>query len=191
MNNIFGGNSNLPPGYRVSDIPGNRPEDEAWEIIYDNFWNKERIKNRKYGIPISDKESKAMDALYSDPQYSEAVDAYISMAIEYGMEIGTKEAIENKNCDNGQYVSWIQDKIYNKLGIGIDAKPINNWNDLFICYTQKLTTTFNALDAEAVYQTDCPKCKTNFHYQAFYKDATKKERISFAVCCECKLALSF
>jgi hypothetical protein len=98
MHNIFGGNSNLPPGCRVSDIPGNRPEDAEWEIIYDNFWNKERIKNRKYGIMISDKESKAMDTLYSDLQYLDAVDAYISMAIEYGIEIGLKESLENKNA---------------------------------------------------------------------------------------------
>ena len=33
----------LPPGVSVSDIPGNRPEDEAWENIYENFWDKERL----------------------------------------------------------------------------------------------------------------------------------------------------
>jgi hypothetical protein len=37
-----------------------------------------------------------MDTIYSDPQYSEAVDAYISMAIEYGIEIGLKQAFEDK-----------------------------------------------------------------------------------------------
>ena len=27
--------SNLPPGCSPSDIPGNRPEDEAWEQVFD------------------------------------------------------------------------------------------------------------------------------------------------------------
>jgi hypothetical protein len=26
---------NLPPGCSVSDIPGNRPEDQAWEELWD------------------------------------------------------------------------------------------------------------------------------------------------------------
>ena len=29
--------SNLPPGVSVSDIPGNRPEDEAWEKLIDKI----------------------------------------------------------------------------------------------------------------------------------------------------------
>lgn len=29
------GGYNLPPGCSVSDIPGNRPEDEAWEKLWD------------------------------------------------------------------------------------------------------------------------------------------------------------
>jgi len=29
--------SNLPPGCRESDIPGSRPEDEAWEKLLDEF----------------------------------------------------------------------------------------------------------------------------------------------------------
>jgi len=189
MNSIFGGNSNLPPGCRISDIPGNRPEDEYWESIVENLWDKDRIKNRKGGIVISEKESKLMDKLYTT-KYSDVVDDYITMAIEYGIDIGTKQAVEDRGCDNGQYIMWIQNKLWNKIGIGIDSQPQNNWNDLFICHSKKLTITFNALDAEAVYKTDCPKCKTNFHYQSFFKD-NKKERISFAVCCECKLALSF
>lgn len=37
------GLSNLPPGCSVSDIPGNRPEDEAWDKWFDseigNLWD--------------------------------------------------------------------------------------------------------------------------------------------------------
>ena len=29
--------SNLPPGCRVSDIPGNRPEDEWGELVWDSL----------------------------------------------------------------------------------------------------------------------------------------------------------
>ena len=29
--------SNLPPGVSVSDIPGNRPEDEAWERLIERI----------------------------------------------------------------------------------------------------------------------------------------------------------
>ena len=31
--------SNLPPGVRLSDIPGNRPEDERWDNIHDAVMN--------------------------------------------------------------------------------------------------------------------------------------------------------
>ncbi len=30
----------LPPGCRISDIPGNRPEDQAVEAFYDAFYNQ-------------------------------------------------------------------------------------------------------------------------------------------------------
>lgn len=29
--------SNLPPGVRESDIPGNRSEDAAWDVLYDTL----------------------------------------------------------------------------------------------------------------------------------------------------------
>jgi len=40
MNNMFGGNSNLPPGCSINDIPGNRPEDIATEQAEDNLLDK-------------------------------------------------------------------------------------------------------------------------------------------------------
>ena len=87
--NIFGWD--LPPGVSASDIPRNRPEDEAWERIYNNFWDKDRLTKTHTGIRISDKEYERMDKLYNS-KLSELIDDYISAAIEYGMEIGHREA---------------------------------------------------------------------------------------------------
>lgn len=71
---IFGWD--LPPGCRISDIPGNRPEDERWEATIEGFWNK---KGRKA------EEQKALD---------NASDIYVELidqAIKYGMELGQRE----------------------------------------------------------------------------------------------------
>jgi hypothetical protein len=102
--NIFGGNSNLPPGVRVSDIPGNRPEDEAWENIYDNFWDKERLTTTHIGTLITEAQYEKMGNLYeqNNPNFADEIDAYISAAIEYGMEIGQKQA-EAVNQENRFY----------------------------------------------------------------------------------------
>ncbi len=96
---IFGWD--LPPGCRVSDIPGNRPEDEAWEKIYDNFWDKERLTKTHIGIQISDKEYEQMDKLYDDNEVSTVIDDYIMAAIEYGMDIGQKQANDNYKENKG------------------------------------------------------------------------------------------
>ena len=97
--NIFGWD--LPPGCKVSDIPGNRPEDEAWENIYNNFWDKERLTTTHIGIQITEKEYEAMDKLYNS-NLSGMVDNYIMAAIEYGMEVGNKQA-EDIRLENRFY----------------------------------------------------------------------------------------
>jgi len=89
---IFGWD--LPPGCRVSDIPGNRPEDEAWEGIYEGFWDKERLTKTAKGVRITEEEYAKMDKLYNS-KLSEVIDDYIMAAIEYGMEIATKQAQDN------------------------------------------------------------------------------------------------
>lgn len=100
-NDIFGWD--LPPGCRVSDIPGNRPEDEAWENIYEGFWDKERLTNTHIGLRITEEEYERMDELYNQatPNISDVIDDYISAAIEYGIEIGQSQsdavARENKS----------------------------------------------------------------------------------------------
>jgi hypothetical protein len=90
VSRIFGWD--LPPGCSASDIPGNRPEDEDWEEIYDNFWDKERLTKTHIGLRITDKEYELMDKLYSG-KYSEIIDDYIIAALEYGMEIGIKQGL--------------------------------------------------------------------------------------------------
>jgi len=90
---VFG--RDLPPGCRVSGIPGNRPEDQERKAIYDGFFDKKRLTKTKddryFSVTITDKEYKLMDELYADNKYSETVDNYIMAAIEYGIEIGHKQ----------------------------------------------------------------------------------------------------
>ncbi len=95
---IFGWD--LPPGCGVSDIPGNRPEDGAWENIYDTFWDKERLTKTHTGIRINDKEYEQMDKLYKS-KLSEMLDDYIMAAIEYGMDLGRQEAVESARESKG------------------------------------------------------------------------------------------
>ncbi len=100
---IFGWD--LPPGCRVSDIPGNRPEDSRWEAIYDGFWDKERLTSRVGGgIRITEEEYAKMDKIWRSNSkvnraFVDLADNYIMAAIEYGMDIGGKEerAIEEEN----------------------------------------------------------------------------------------------
>ncbi len=113
--NIFGGNSNLPPGCSVSDIPGNRPEDEAWERIYDNFWDKERLTTTHIGIRITEKEYAEMDKLYNG-KHNSVIDSYIMAAIEYGMEIGQKQS-DDTNKENRFYEANVIRETLEKLGI--------------------------------------------------------------------------
>ena len=44
---------NMPPGCNVSDIPGNRPEDQEAEAFYDWFYDMEE-KARKTHVPGSE-----------------------------------------------------------------------------------------------------------------------------------------
>jgi len=104
---IFGWD--LPPGVRASDIPGNRPEDEAWENIYDKFWDKERLTTTHIGTLITEQEYEAMDKLYNS-NLSELIDDHISAAIEYGMEVGNKQA-EDIRLENKDYETRFIDNV--------------------------------------------------------------------------------
>lgn len=58
---------NLPPGCSVSDIPGNRPEDQAAEALYDSIYNlldgiqddatKDRIAEQFYNMVMKAREN--------------------------------------------------------------------------------------------------------------------------------------
>jgi hypothetical protein len=95
MRGIFESGFNLPPGCRVSDIPGNRPEDEEWENIYNKFWDKDRLTKTHIGVRVSQEEYDLMEWLFNPKttnkkmlKASEVIDNYIMAAIEYGMEVG-------------------------------------------------------------------------------------------------------
>ena len=79
---IFGWD--LPPGVSPSDIPGNRPEDEAWEKIENAFW--ENDKNCSKELWSSFEEAKL------DSDLMDIVDK----AIGYGMELGGQGQSGNK-----------------------------------------------------------------------------------------------
>ncbi len=114
---IFGWD--LPPGCRLSDIPGNRPEDEKWEAIEENFYNKERLLNPKYGTRITEKEYAQMDKLIDDLQTSDVITNYIMAAIEYGMDIGGKEAEDNRQ-ENKYYETRFVEETLMKANVSED-----------------------------------------------------------------------
>lgn len=80
---IFGWS--LPPGCRVSDIPGNRPQDEEWEAIINGFWDKKRTEPK--------------DKILADAN-TELVEL-IDEAIEYGIDIGGKQERANAEENKG------------------------------------------------------------------------------------------
>ena len=100
---IFGWN--LPPGCRVSDIPGNRPEDEEWEAIYERFFDKERLTKTHTGVRITEAVYLQMDKLYNS-KLSDVIDDYIMAAIEYGMEIGTQQAHDAQEENRYYEAQW-------------------------------------------------------------------------------------
>jgi hypothetical protein len=109
---IFGWD--LPPGCRVSDIPGNRPEDTRWESIIETFFDKKRLMDKhRVGTSINETEYNLMDELYKDSKYSDVVDLYITMAIEYGMELGEKQAKineEERKSEDAMYNDYLEIK---------------------------------------------------------------------------------
>lgn len=95
--NIFGWD--LPPGCSTSDIPGNRPEDEAWEVILNGFWDK---KDRG-----EDKKKALEDApqIYVD---------LIGEAVEYGIDIGLKQ-VKDIEEENKFYEGWAEERLADEL----------------------------------------------------------------------------
>lgn len=91
---------NLPPGCNVSDIPGNRPEDERWEAILEGFWNGENCSNDDW---------EKFEEVSLDSKLVDVVDK----AIEYGMEINKKEQ-QSIDSENKYYETrFIEEAIWN------------------------------------------------------------------------------
>lgn len=177
-NRMFGWD--LPPGCRLSDIPGNRPEDEAWENIYDNFFNEDRIKNRKYGIKLSEGTSKLMDELYSDPKYSGAIDEYIQMSIEYGMEIAKKETQENILCDEAMYSDYLIGKHLTPIDkkthqikeiLSLLSFPEKSYEEFKEEFSTRHICGIPYIPYDLAYSSDCPCCEPSF---AQWKETCKK-----------------
>ncbi len=187
---IFGWD--LPPGVSASDIPGNRPEDAAWEIIYDNFWDKERLTNPKYGIIISEKEYDQMNKLQQS-KLSEMIGNYITAAIEYGMELGRKEEAEeekeNRGYERDSEEAYAEERMNKKIYPEADTQ--NNWTDLENCEHEELPSYWNDIDMKISNQTICPKCKKPMTYRGFWDKERKQYKSAFAVCYHDNFAISF
>lgn len=108
---IFGWD--LPPGVSPSDIPGNRPEDEAWEKITLDFWN---------GKYCSDELWKK----FEEAKLSNDLIDIVDKAIDYGMELGRKEQLaiqaESDFCD-ARYLREELNKVLDKIEKGEVETP--------------------------------------------------------------------
>lgn len=184
---IFGWD--LPPGCSLSDIPGNRPGDEAWEKLYDTFWNKERLTKTHIGIVITEKEYERMEKLYNSPKLSELVDNYIMAAIEYGMELGRTEEIETAKENKGYEENYAEERLNKK--IYPESATQNDWTSLEDCDNKKLPSYWNDIDMKVVNQTMCPKCRKPMTYRGFWDKERKRYKCTFAVCYHDNFAISF
>ena len=185
---IFGWD--LPPGCRVSDIPGNRPEDDTWESICDNFWNKERLANPKDGtIVIGEQLYEQMNKLYNDPKTSTVLDEYIMAAIEYGMDLGRKEEAETSKENKGYELSYAEERMNKKIYPEADTQ--NDWVSLENCEHQELPSYWNDMDMEVANQTHCPKCNKPMTYRGFWDKERKQYKCAFAVCYHDNFAIGF
>jgi hypothetical protein len=72
---------NLPPGVGVFDIPGNRPEDEQWELFIEEFYK--RFKER-----YPDSFAK-MESLFDDEEeFFDVLADALTIAYEMGESAG-------------------------------------------------------------------------------------------------------
>ncbi len=89
----------LPPGVSTNMIHGNRPEDEAWEAILNGFWDSKHCSDELW----NKFEKAKLDGDLTD---------VVNKAIEYGMDIGQKQA-EASNQENKYYESEYHQRVRN------------------------------------------------------------------------------
>lgn len=109
---IFGWD--LPPGCSVSDIPGNRPEDGKLEEIELAFYENTEVNGRKRFTPEEWK-------YLGSKKRTTHLEDIIWKAIEYGMEIGGKGAINEEQLDRDMRKWHIIEEI-EKLELSKDMK---------------------------------------------------------------------
>lgn len=88
---------NMPPGVRVSDIPGNRPEDEAWEVFCDKVYDKLVERHMQYFALNKDEAEKKIESLRDMHGVEEllwwAVDIAAGIGYKEGYDSGIAEAV--------------------------------------------------------------------------------------------------
>jgi hypothetical protein len=93
MNRTFGWD--LPPGCRISDIPGNRPSDEAEEAFWFAFSEKLHdagIKSIETSTGSSDETVIALDDLWDNGHFVKLIETVRDMAYTQGFNEGQADA---------------------------------------------------------------------------------------------------
>lgn len=91
---------NLPPGVNVNDIPGNRPEDEAYEV----FWEKldEEFQSR-YGK----KAIETIDSILASPNLDGPFINYVDLAAE----LAAIHAVSDYKADQELEHSYAEERL--------------------------------------------------------------------------------
>jgi hypothetical protein len=94
-------NSNLPPGVSLGMIPGNRPEDEAWEALQVAIWEGLAAKGLDDAANEISSRNRAADDVF---------DALIEEAYRLGQEHGSAEALANREIEDAEAASGVATK---------------------------------------------------------------------------------
>ena len=85
---------NMPPGVRASDIPGNRPEDEAEEAFWIELDEKFEKEQPEY--------KRAIDSIVASHDLEAAFYEYVTMARELGYNAGYREGVYDAGLEASQ-----------------------------------------------------------------------------------------
>jgi len=104
---------NMPPGVNVSDIPGNRPEDEAEEVFWDELEKKLTLikvaQDNESVIPVID----AIGDNWDEDWFVQAISKARDMGFDAGYNQGCADEsmqISGFEMEVGERLeSWLQD----------------------------------------------------------------------------------